>query len=175
MTTVTFQTKEEITKAFAEAMKQLVMVISSFDDDKFNQVPFEGSWTAGQVSEHLYKSISRIPDLLETETTDAGRDPFEKCIDITSVFLDFEKKFKSPSFILPSNEPKQVSFFVKGFTQIADDIKLREATTDLAKLYTKFPFPGVGELTGWEWICFAAAHSIRHTRQLKNIREHLYK
>lgn len=165
--------KEEITSGFDTTMKQLVDVIDSFTYDDFNKQPFEGSWTAGQVVEHLYKSVSGIPGLLQTENIEAGRDPLEKCKVIGSIFLNFEVKLKSPDFILPSDEPKQVEFFIKGFKKTREEINNLAGQKDLSRLYTRYPFPTIGELTGWEWIFFGAAHSIRHIRQLKNIHEHL--
>ena len=173
MDTQMTRTKEEIIPAFDEAIKQLIIVLTVFNEDDFNKVPFEGSWTAGQVAEHLYKSVSRIPALLVTESREAGRDAFEKCGEINAVFLNFEVKFKSPSFILPSDDRKQVSFFTSGFRKVAEDINALAGEKDLAKLYPAFPFPQLGPLTGYEWICFGVAHSIRHTRQLKNILEHM--
>ena len=173
MTTTTSNTKEEITRVFNQAMEQLVKVISSFDEQGFNRIPFKGSWTAGQVAEHLAKSISGIPGLLVTETKDVERDPFEKCVVINSIFLNFEEKYQAPSFTLPSDTPKQVLHFTNVFTRTSDEINHLMRERDMTKVFTRFPFPQVGELTGWEWICFAASHSIRHTRQLENIFNHV--
>jgi uncharacterized damage-inducible protein DinB len=164
-------TKDEISVYLDDAIGQLVNAINTFNDENFNKQPFEDSWTGGQVSEHLYKSVSRIPGLLLTETKDAARDPLEKCEAIGSIFLNFEVKLKSPDFILPTNEPKKVDFFVSGFKKTAEEIRAMTRQKDLSQLYTRFPFPTIGELTGWEWVFFAAAHAVRHTRQLKNIRK----
>jgi hypothetical protein len=167
-------TKEEIiSNYFDGAMVKLSEMIASFDDHDFNKIPFEGSWTAGQVAEHVYKSISDMPSLLLTETKEAGRDIFEKCEAIGAIFLNFDVKLKSPDFILPTNEPKQVSAFVDGFSEKVNEISKAMKQVDLSRLYTRFQFPTIGELTGWEWIYFAAAHSTRHTLQMKKIRERL--
>jgi hypothetical protein len=125
------------------------------------------------VAEHVYKSISDMPSLLLSETKDAGRDVFEKSEAIGGIFLNFDVKLKSPDFILPSNDPKQVSVFVDNFKKKTSEINRTARQVDLSCLYIRFPFPTIGELTGWEWIYFAAAHSTRHTLQLKKIRERL--
>jgi hypothetical protein len=167
-------TKEEIiSNYFDGAMIKLMEMIASFDDDDFNTIPFEGSWTAGQVAEHVFKSISDMPSLLLTESKKADRDAFEKCEAIGAIFLNFDVKLKSPDFILPSDEPKQVSVFVDSFTRKVNEINKTIRQVDLSRLYTRYPFPTIGELTGWEWIYFAAAHSTRHTVQLKKICERL--
>jgi hypothetical protein len=114
-----------------------------------------------------------MPEMFLTETKEADRDAFEKCEAIGAIFLNFDVKLKSPDFILPSNEPKQVSFYVERFTATISAISETMKKVDLSRLYTRYPFPTLGELTGWEWIYFAAAHSTRHTLQLKKISERL--
>jgi hypothetical protein len=149
----------------------LLQIISQFSDEQFNTVPFDGSWTAGQVAEHLLKSESGIPKILRGNTRYAGRDPFEKTAVIQSIFLDFSTKLESPEFILPSDGKKDKPFFLDGFKTTRKEIKELVENTDLSDACTDFPFPVLGELTGWEWICFAICHSKRHTRQMKNIYE----
>jgi hypothetical protein len=173
MNTTTISKEESISSFFDESMSKWTETIALFDDDHFNKIPFEGSWTARQVAEHLYKSISRLPQLLMSETKEADRNPFEKCEAIASIFLNFDVKLKSPDFILPSDEPKQVAFFVEAFKKTAGEMHRVSEEVDLTRLYTRFPFPQMDVLTGWEWIYFAAAHTTRHTRQLKNIFEKL--
>jgi hypothetical protein len=38
-------------------LDELVELLSTFDQKGFNIIPFEGSWTAGELSQHLVKSI----------------------------------------------------------------------------------------------------------------------
>ena len=63
--------------------------------------------------------------------------------------------------------------FVDAFTKTVKKINDAMKQVDLSRVYTRFPLPQLGELTGWEWIYFSAAHSVRHTRQLRKIHEKL--
>ncbi len=50
----TQELQSDINKTFTE----LKEVISSFNEDQINLIPFEGSWTPGQVAEHIILSVS---------------------------------------------------------------------------------------------------------------------
>lgn len=165
--------KEQLITDFNETTEELLETISSFDEKEFNKIPFEGSWTAGQVGEHLFKSESNIPNVLKGNSKATERNPFEKTAIIEMVFLDFSKKLQSPEFILPSDEPKNKEDFIKGFERTRKELRNLIETSDLTRTFTDFPFPQLGEFTGWEWICFAVSHSKRHIRQMKNIAEKL--
>jgi len=165
---------ENILIEFDETTADLLKTISSFSQEQFNRIPFEGSWTAGQVAEHLFKSESNAARVLKgntTPTTDRKPDANEEAF--RSSFLNFEIKFQSPGFVLPSDEPKDKEEFLNGFKKTREDIKKIIDTEDLTLTCAEFSFPGMGELTKQEWICFVNCHSIRHTRQMKNIYEKL--
>ena len=165
--------KEKLMTEFEETTKDLFKTLSFFTQEEFNQIPFEGSWTAGQVAEHLFKSESNIPRVLNGNSKETERDAFEKTGVIRSVFLDYTIKLKSPEFILPSDGIKNKDHFIKAFEETRKELRNLIETKDLYKTFTDFPFPQMGELTGWEWICFAVCHSARHIRQMKIIAEKL--
>lgn len=165
--------KEEILDGLKETTERLIATLYSFSKEEFNQVPFEGSWTAGQVAEHLYKGERNAITMINGNTEPTQRDPFEKVRILRSVFLDYETKRKSPAFILPTNEEKDPVFFAEGFVRSREELKAIVETKELSKLCTTYPFPQIGHLTGWEWVSFAVFHSRRHTDQMKNISEKL--
>lgn len=165
--------KEEIISDFDKTTADLLATLSLFSNEDFNKIPFEGSWTAGQVAEHLYKSESNIPNVLNGNSKETGGDPFEKTAIIKSIFLDFTTKLKSPEFILPTAGEKNKDLFIKAFEGTRKELRNLIDTKDLDRTFTDFPFPQVGEFTGWEWICFANSHSARHIRQMKIIYEKL--
>lgn len=165
--------KEQLITEFEETTKELFQTLSLFSDEEFNKIPFEGSWTAGQVAEHLFKSESNIPRVLKGDSKETQGDPFEKTAIIRTVFLDYTIKMQSPEFILPSSDEKQTAFFIKGFEETRRELKTLVDTLDLNKTFTSFSFPQLGNLTGWELICFVVCHSKRHIRQMKIIAEKL--
>ena len=165
---------KNIIAEFEESTTDLLKTISSFRQEQFNLVPFEGSWTAGQVAEHLYKSESNAIRQMKGNTKPTEKsdtDANEKIIRLS--FLNFNTKFQSPDFILPSPEPKLKEKFIKRFEKTREDIRKLIDTEDLSLTCTDFSFPGIGEITRLEWICFVNCHSIRHTRQMNNIHNEL--
>jgi hypothetical protein len=163
--------KEQLTSEFEETTKELFEALSLFSDEDFNKIPFEGSWTAGQVAEHLFKSESNIPRVLSASSKETEGDPFEKTGIIRTVFLDYTIKLQSPEFILPSANKKQTATFIEGFEETRKELKTMIGTLDLNKTFTSFSFPQIGNWTGWELICFVVCHSKRHIRQMKMIAE----
>jgi hypothetical protein len=165
--------KQKLITGFEETTTDLLQILSGFTQEEFNKIPFKGSWSAGQVAEHLYKSESNIPKVLNGNSKQTERDPFEKTVLIETVFLDYTKKLQSPEFILPTAAPKSKDHFLNAFETTRKELRNVITTVDLARTFTDFPFPQMGEFTGWEWICFAVAHSKRHIRQMKIIAEKL--
>lgn len=154
--------------------REVLQSIARFSQEQFNKVPFAGSWTAGQVSDHLLQSISGIPALMAGNTRPTTeRKPDEHGLSIQSIFLDYDTKMTSPDFILPGAGPHDRNALLHGFRTSLDEIAVNARTVDLTVTCMDFSFPGVGELTRWEWICFAICHTRRHTWQLNNIYEHL--
>lgn len=165
--------KEKLFQELEETTKDLLQVLSLFSQEEFNQIPFEGSWTAGQVAEHLFKSESNMPEVFKGSSTQTERDPLLNTAVIRQVFLDYSVKLQSPEFILPSNEPKNREHLVKGFEVTRQELKILVHRLDLNRTFTNFSFPQLGYLTGWELLCFAVCHSRRHIRQMKMIAEKL--
>ena len=157
-----------ITELDATATK-LLEVLKAFTAEEFKQIPFPGSWSAAQVAEHLLKSASGIPAVLSGKSKPAERDPEEKVKIIESIFLDFNTKMKSPGSILPSDDPPGKQELLQSLNATFEKIKQVSNRINLADQFTDFPFPQMGELTGYEWLCFLISHSKRHTLQIKNI------
>ncbi len=165
--------QEKILESFNQTTVQLLQTISAFSQDEFNKLPFEGSWTAAQFADHLYKSEKGITKLLTGNSVKTTRAADEKLKMIETAFLDFTTKLKSPESILPTRELQNVmtvhNLLLKNREAISELIN----TVDLHKTFTGATLPGLGELTGIEWISFLMAHCKRHVFQLNNIFERL--
>lgn len=165
--------KNEISEDFNKTINTLAEVISSFPDDKYNIVPFEGSWTSGQTAEHILKGNSGIPEVLEGTTKKSERAHNEKIGSIKDLMLDFNTKLKSPEFI----DPPKIDFNKKEHLKKLENIKQATNevinTKDLSELAVDFEIPGFGGFTRYEWIYFMIYHTQRHTHQLRNILKEL--
>ena len=151
-------------------MAQLTATLDTFDAQSFNTVPYTGSWTAGQVADHVYKSVANISRVLNGNTRPADRDPWQIQPMLEQVFLNFERQLSSPEFILPGNGPFSKDSFIALFRIVANDIDGAMQALDLTALCLDFELPGgIGHLTRQELIYFVVVHTQRHIHQLEKI------
>lgn len=162
---------EEIKKEFEKTFRLLSEALLQFDNKQFNKAAFEGSWTAGQVSEHLLKSD--LSGLLYGNLEDTDRNPDEKVKKIRDIFLNFDTKMKNPDFNNPGKKSHNLEDMKKSFEKIFSKVQTALNTQDLNKLCSDFQLPNMGKLTGLEWMYFMAYHFQRHTHQIKKIHETL--
>lgn len=155
--------------AFTTTANELLAVVSSFREEDINKIPFEGSWTAGQVGEHIYKSLSAILHSIQGSVKPTERDPGEKIKAIENVFLDFSIKFTSPDFIKPSELPHDKKLLLRCLTLITADVSSQITSQDLSVTCLQSALPGFGDLTRLELGFFMVFHTQRHIHQLKEI------
>jgi hypothetical protein len=161
--------KNKILAGLRETTHDLLDVISKFTQEEFNRVPFEGSWTPGQVADHIAKAEAGMPSVWQGGTQPTARPVDEKVPILEKIFLDFSTKLKSPDFILPSNEPLDKETLYHSIRNTRAKIEDLAASIDLSLTYTDFSFPSLGTLTGIEGAVFIIAHSKRHIHQLRNM------
>lgn len=162
-------TQKELLDSLADTSLELVQSLDLFTEEEFNTAPFAGSWTAGQVGEHLLKAAPGITKILSGNSRFTERLPDEKVRSLESIFLDFSKKAKSAQAIWPSDEPKEKKKTTDALNATMNEIKKTAEPMDLSKICTDFPFPTLGEMTRWEWITFAICHTKKHIYQIENI------
>ena len=159
---------KELIPQVEQTGKAIVEELNLFTEQQLNTIPFEGSWTGGQVAEHLLKS-GGVTEVIFGRTSPTNRAVDEK-VSTLKIFLDFSIKMQSPDFIIPSNDfhPKQplIDQLRTTWTRLDEAVK----TLDLTATCLDFEMPTVGLLTRLEWITFYVFHTQRHLRQLKNIR-----
>lgn len=167
--------KNNLQKTIAEAKDEFLRALDLFDQENINTVPFESSWTGGQVAEHILKSVSGILETVNGPSVTTSRNPEEHVKMFHDVFLNMEIKMKSPDFIIPSDSPKDISFLQASLTKTFDGIEKAAGKDNLTETCTSFEMPTIGLLTRLEWIQFAGFHTKRHAQQLRNIANHLKK
>lgn len=163
--------KTGIIASLDETTKGLLQTIMSFSPTQLNEVPFEGSWTAAQVAEHILKAETGFSNIWQGHTEETKR-PVDKNVPvIESIFLDFSTKLKSPDFIIPAEGWHDKE---KLYDEIKDNrakIKQLAESVDLTQTFTEFQLPKMGCLTGVEGATFIICHSKRHIHQMKHIYE----
>lgn len=153
---------DKATHAFMEA-------IAAFPPETFNRIPFEGSWTAAQVADHIRKAMVGVPGLLAGPTSLSERAADEKVGQIRDLFMNFNTRFQSPDFILPTNAQLDKEGVLSDLEDITAQLMNASEALDLSALCTASELPGFGILSREEWIRFSIYHTRRHTHQLNNI------
>lgn len=156
-------------------VNDLTSTLDLFNNETFNKVPFQGSWTAGQVAQHMLMSAAGVADALRGKTERSTRQPDEHVAMLRSLFLNFDIKMKSPDFILPSDAPKDQAELKEKLMQAFTVLRQVAKNADLTAMCMDFEMPTLGFMTRLELINFAIVHTQRHIRQLKNIHSSLEK
>lgn len=149
---------------------ELINVLKSTAEAKFNTVAFKGSWTIAQVADHIILSNTSIAKALSLAGTPINRAPDERAGELEAIFLDFSKKYKAPDFIIPAKElygkEELVHQLEHSFSAIIDV----SDHTDLAVLINH---PAFGDISKLEILYFVWFHTQRHLQQVKNILHYL--
>ncbi len=167
--------KDQLKKDIINTNEELIKAISSFPDEQFNKIPFEGSWTGGETADHLAISDTGTTKILNDKTAKTERDPEKNIETLRNIMLDFSSKMKNPDFNTPSSGDHNKEKLIAQFK--SNEEKQLEAidSTDLTETCVSFPLPKMGELTRIEWLHFNMYHKQRHTHQLNEIKNILDK
>jgi len=160
--------KTSLIKNITDTFKELNNILWDFNEEKLNTIPFKNSWTAGQVTEHIIKSLSGLPTLINGPVEEPGREADEKVNAITALFLNYTIKMQSPDFILPVADSHKKDTLIISLDKLENEM-LAAAEQNLTLLCMAFELPHFGKLTRLEWLTFFLSHTQRHTQQLKDI------
>ncbi|MDR3625311.1 MAG: DinB family protein [Ignavibacteriaceae bacterium] len=160
---------ENIALKLDTTFKELSELISPLDYKQINTIPFEGSWTAGQLARHLIKSNLGFVTLLNEQVEQTLRDQYKNVKEIEAIFLNFKIKFNSAESIMPENTDYKKEDLLNTLETIRIKLNQSVQSLDLSELCTTLEIPGMGYLTRSEAAYFAIYHTQRHIYQLKNI------
>jgi len=161
---------QELQVSLDQTSSGLLQVLDKFSPRSINSIPFEGSWTAAQVADHITKSNTSIAKALNLNGTLINRDPGERIKELKAVFLNFDTKFKSPDFILPRQEIYEKGTVIVHLKQSTENIREVSNRVDLSEMINH---PAFGDISKYEILHFVLYHTQRHTHQLENIYRHL--
>ena len=147
--------------------QEFVQVLSAIPEDQLNTVPFEGSWTAAQVTEHAWKAAS--VDTLYGDTSPTDRDPGEKIKAVSDLFLNMDIRMQSPDFIYSSDKKYGKQELLDMVNDRFNKLIVAAKTLNITVTCLAFEVPGFGAFTRLEFIWFYIVHTQRHIFQLKKI------
>src|SRR4051794_11876395 len=114
--------KNDLSIEITNTKNELLKALDLFDQQNINTIPFEGSWTGGQVAEHVLKSLSGALQNVSGPVKSTERDPAEYVKPLGDAFLNIDIKMKSPDFIIPSDEPKDKASLMAALETALDGI-----------------------------------------------------
>ncbi|KOP35706.1 DinB family protein [Flavobacterium sp. WLB] len=167
--------KTDVQKDIVETFKKLNDILSKFSENELNQVPFQGSWTPGQVVQHIILACSGFPELFAGNTEKTTRKPDEKIKDIEGLFLNFNIKMDAPVFLKPEKKEYNKNALNIELLRLESELLDCAEKYDLTLTCLDFQVPGFDKFTMYEWIDFALVHTQRHTHQLNSIFQHITK
>ncbi len=163
--------RQHITKDISTIFNAVVESIKNTDEAAFNTTPFKGSWTIGQVTEHIVICSRGIQDSRTGDTTRAYDENLEQLRDI---FLNMEEKSKAAPQVTPHPPPHNKTRLIDHLEANKLHLLAIAAEKDLTKLSLDMEFPYMGYFTRYEWLSFICLHTQRHLNQIRNIQQHLF-
>lgn len=155
----------------------LVEHVLNFDPSLFDTPPSEGSWSAAQLTEHIYVFDKLVFNLITGETEASNRAADEKVNIIQSAMNNRSRSITAPDPIVPLGKIKDQQVLITKLITVRKDIYKVIQTRDLSPLCLGFTHKGFGPMTRLEWIVFMMAHAQRHfykyqkiTTTLQNLR-----
>lgn len=160
---------KELFSVINDTLRDMINTLSLFSEEEINTVPFDGSWTPGQVAQHIIMSDSGFANLIEGPIEDTGRQPDQHVATLEAIFLNFDIKMKSPDFILPPAVNYKKEELLHNLEKIRAQLNRFDQTSDMTKTCTGMQLPNMGYLTRLEAATFIIVHTKRHIHQLGNL------
>lgn len=146
--------------------------LDRFSGKDLNIVPFKGSWTAGQVAEHIIKSNGGIIRELSNGNSEAVDRSYDRNVTLMQeIFRDRNQKSKSATFLEPGPPKHKHDELLDNLKNHKEQLLGVVNGKDLTLLITGLEFPsGVGQMTYYEWIHMMIEHTRRHQLQIEDIK-----
>jgi len=157
---------KELFTCLDETWNELLDLISFTDEKLVNKIPFEESWTVGQLARHVTKSNHQMVQLLQLPGETANRGLADGEPNLKNIFLDFEAKYNAPESIVPETKHYDKQALLDDLINSIQQLKEERSKQDVSKLLN---VDLLGQLTKLELYYFMLYHTQRHIHQLKNM------
>lgn len=160
---------EKLVNELNETLSKMNILLRSLDEEKINEVPFLGSWTAGQLAEHIVLSNGGFDEMINGPIDETNRPADKDVAEIKNIFLNFNTKMSAPESICPPFRPYIKDDLLHQLDGIKANMVCSVKELDLTKTCTSFELPYFGFLTRLEAVYFVMYHTQRHNHQLENM------
>jgi hypothetical protein len=159
-------TKNEVIHLIDHTVLQLTELMALVENDKVNTIPFEGSWTAAQLLQHVTKSVAEMTKAMQRHAKPANREADERIEELKTLFLDFSIKMESPEFIVPEAGIHKKQIAIDELNKSLSEFKFAANEANSTELVDGLP---LGSITKLEIVHFTLFHTQRHLHQMKKI------
>lgn len=162
--------QKELVKEIENVHNRFNNALSLFSKEELNQIPFKGSWTAGQIAEHIIKSNEKILSQLLNGKAKSTNRAYDKEVKAIQDIFRSKVKMKSATAL----EPTQTVHYLESLFSTLKNQKEHQIETikekDLTALIPELDFPPSPDgLTRYEWLHLMIEHANRHRKQIENI------
>ena len=165
--TSTNPSQRELADLLDHSTQAWIQLVNGCADDIFNDMRLE-KWSPAQVMMHVILTERGIAKLLETQPTAAPADRTGLLVRIEKGLTDQTRKLTAPQFLEPRREAYDRKKLIEKFKENRDAFnRVLKNATNLDQLFTAFPHPYFGLLTGHEWMYNVLLHADRHYRQFQ--------
>ncbi|SER65014.1 DinB family protein [Pedobacter rhizosphaerae] len=164
---------ENLIKEMQESLSTFESTFLSCPEESINKVPFSGSWTVGQLVQHMTMSNDGFADLFSGSTTETNRPADLMAEKIKNILEDFNYKMDAPEFLYPAFKDYSHEELKTALGSVESKLVNMVGKLDWTKTCTAFELPVLGNLTRLEAAYFIIYHTKRHTKQLANIVQQL--
>lgn len=162
------ETTQSLQKQIMEVFDNFNTLFETVRAELINAEPMQGSWTIGQLGQHVALATAGLPDK-ENKKADRPVNQFEPSIRET--FLSDTQKFKSPEFIMPEKKNYEKKILLTTLENNKELLLRISNEEPLDHLCLGVELPGWGCLTRYEWLKLIIYHVQRHTWQLQKLKE----
>jgi hypothetical protein len=164
---------ESAQKYLESTKKNIEEATKGLSAAQWNFKPGPDRWSVAQVMEHIAISEDFLRGFVENQVLKAPAAPDRDVKKIDEMVLamvpDRSHKFQAPEPLRPTNQYGSPEATLKHFLESrAKTEALLSGTPDLREHAVDNP-PMGQKLDAYEWILFIAAHSDRHTKQIKEV------
>lgn len=154
-----------------EATERFVDVLTGLDVTTWTAIPPGGRWSMSEVLEHVTITNSLVMGLLERGLEPIGDDvPDVTDDDMPYLFYDGEEP---PHIATPTGTWSDRDQAVTALWASADALADWARTTDVDLRRHGLAHPVFGLFDGFQWVRFAAVHTLRHRAELQATRRAL--
>lgn len=157
--------RKEVQSEFDTTMEELIPLVASLSNEQLNTIPFQDSWTAGQLAQHLIKANAGFLQLINGPVKETERTPDAMVETFRTEFTDYNLKRTSPEAVRPGNKTYITEELLQALEAIKASIDKALQALDLTKTCAVFELPVYGFITRLEGAWFVTYHTQRHIQQ----------